>query len=33
MLKERLTDIREFAEATRRVAAGGTAFEVDLRPR
>jgi class 3 adenylate cyclase/CheY-like chemotaxis protein len=33
MLKERVTDIREFAEATRRVAAGGTAFEADLTPR
>ena len=33
MLKERVTDVHEFVEATRRVAAGGTAFEADLRPR
>ena len=33
MLKERVTDVREFADAARRVAAGGTAFEADLTPR
>ena len=33
MLKERVTDVHEFVEATRRVAAGGTAFEADLTPR
>jgi CheY-like chemotaxis protein len=33
MLKERVTDVHEFAEATRRVAAGGTAFETDLTSR
>jgi class 3 adenylate cyclase/CheY-like chemotaxis protein len=33
LLKERVTDVREFAEATRRVAVGGTAFEADLTPR
>lgn len=27
LLKERVTNVREFAEAVRRVAAGGTAFE------
>ena len=32
MLKERVTDVHEFADATRRVAAGGTAFEADLTP-
>ncbi len=32
MLKERVTDVHEFIEATRRVAAGGTAFEADLTP-
>jgi class 3 adenylate cyclase/CheY-like chemotaxis protein len=33
MLKERVTDVREFADAARRVAAGGTAFEAELTPR
>ena len=33
MLKERVTDVHEFVEAARRVAAGGTAFEADLSPR
>jgi class 3 adenylate cyclase/CheY-like chemotaxis protein len=32
LLKERVTDIREFANAARRVAAGGVAFEAAVTP-
>lgn len=30
LLKERVSDVQEFAEAVRRVAAGGTAFDKDV---